>query len=126
MPIWRKRLKGGIYAEDRRWAALSGTLIVNHPSSTATINYNIDGNHYVMEPGMRQKLPGDRKWVIEFDRGQNFGQSAYTLSPGTYHFTPSDLGWQLYRQRFDVVLDNSQSNQEFHFLFLGGGYDRPL
>lgn len=96
-----------------------GTVVVNPSSSRATINYNINGNHYVMEPGMRQKLPGDRKWVIEFDRGQNFGQSAYTLAPGTYHFTPSDLGWQLYRQRFDVVLDNSQSNQEFHFVFQG-------
>lgn len=98
---------------------VGGTLIVNPPSSRATINYNINGNHYVMEPGMRQKLPGDRKWVIEFDRGQSFGASAYTLAPGTYHFTPSDLGWQLYRQRFDVVLDNSQSNQEFHFIFQG-------
>lgn len=96
-----------------------GTVVVNPSSSRATINYNINGNHYVMEPGMRQKLPGDRKCVIEFDRGQNFGQSAYTLAPGTYHFTPSDLGWQLYRQRFDVVLDNSQSNQEFHFVFQG-------
>ncbi len=96
-----------------------GTLVVNPPSSRATINYNINGNHYVMEPGMRQKLPGDRKWVIEFDRGQNFGSSAYTLAPGSYYFTPSDLGLQLYRQRFDVVLDNSQSNQEFHFIFQG-------
>jgi hypothetical protein len=96
-----------------------GTLIVNPTSSRATINYNINGNHYVMEPGMRQKLPGDRKWVIEFDKGQAFGPSTYTLSEGTYYFTPSDLGWQLYRQRFDVVMDNSQSNQEFHFLFQG-------
>ncbi len=110
---------GSPIAEAQGDEVFEGTLVVNPPTSRATINYNINGNHYVMEPGMRQKLPGNRKWVIEFDRGQNFGASAYTLSPGTYHFTPSDLGWQLYRQRFDVVMDNSQSNQEFHFIFQG-------
>jgi hypothetical protein len=64
-------------------------------------------------------IPAGSPWIIEFDRGGGFGLAAYTLTPGTYHFTPSDLGWQLYRQRFEVVLDNSQSNQEFNFIFRG-------
>ncbi|MDB5385176.1 MAG: hypothetical protein JWM11_822 [Planctomycetaceae bacterium] len=104
---------------------VAGTLLTNPKSARGTMNYNLNGNHYVMEPGMTQKLPPDRKWVIEFDRGQTFGAAAYTLSAGTYRFTPTDLGWQLYRDRFDVVLDNSQSNQEFNFIFLGENLTIP-
>lgn len=104
---------------------LVGSLIENPKSSKVTINYNINGNHYVMEPGMVQKLPADRKWVVEFDRGQPYGAAAYTLQPGTFHFTPSDLGLQFYRHRFDVVLDNTQSNQEFNFLFQGEALSVP-
>lgn len=97
-------------------------LLVNPTASRGTINYNLNGNHYVSEPGMQQKLPilpNGRPWVVEFDRGGKFGAAAYTLSPGTYYFTPTDLGWQLYREHFEIVLDNSQSNQEFNFIFAG-------
>lgn len=103
-------------------AAHDGVLVVNPASSRGTINYNLNGNHYVCEPGMQQKLPllpNGRSWVVEFDRGAKFGPAAYTLSPGTYYFTPTDLGWQLYRQHFEIVLDNSRSDQEFHFIFDG-------
>ena len=102
--------------------ATDGVLIVNPPSSQGTINYNLNGNHYVAKPGMKQKLAAlrsGRAWTIEFDRGEKFGSASFTLSPGTYCFTPTDLGWQLYRQRFDVVLDNSQCSQEFNFIFQG-------
>jgi hypothetical protein len=96
-----------------------GVLIVNPASSQGTLNYNVNGHHYVSQPGFKQRLEAGRRWVIEYHRGKNFGTSKYTLSPGTYHFTPTDLGWQLYRQRFEIVLDNSQSDQEFNFVFRG-------
>jgi hypothetical protein len=99
-----------------------GVLLVNPSSSQGTLNYNISGNAYVAKPGMSQKLaplPNGRTWKIEFDRGNNFGPATYSLAPGTYHFTPTDAGWQLNRQRFDIVLDNSLSNQEFNFIFQG-------
>ena len=99
-----------------------GVLIVNPSSSRGTINYNINGNHYVAKPGMKQRLAalrGKQSWTIEYDRGESFGPAAFSLSPGTYHFTPTERGWQLFRQRFEVVLDNSQSDQEFHFIFRG-------
>lgn len=106
-------------------AVLVGTLIGNPSSSRGTMNYNLNGNHYLMEPGMKQRLQPGRKWVIEFDRGQDFGSAAYTLSEGTYRFTPTDKGWQLYKDRFDVVLDNSESNQEFNFIFQGENLTIP-
>ena len=40
--------------------------------------------------------------------------------PNSRLFTPTDLGWQLYRQRFEIVLDNTQNNQEFNCIFQGG------
>ena len=99
---------------------ISGVLIVNPTSTRGTINYNLNGNHYVAKSGMQQKLTdtsNGRPWIIEFDQGQKFGPASYTLATGTYFFSPTDRGWQLYRQRYEIVLDNSQSNQEFNFVF---------
>lgn len=102
-----------------------GIVIANPKTTRTTINYNINGNHYVMEPGMVQKLAPTQKWIIEFDRGGDFGDATYTLSEGTYHFTPTDKGWQIYKHRFDVVLDNSMSDQEFNLLFRGENLSVP-
>lgn len=95
----------------------------NRPAgSRGTINYSINDNHYVAQPGLKQKLaalPNGRGWLVEFDRGGTFGTEAYTLAPGTYYFTATDRGWQLYGEHFEIVLDNSQSKQEFNFIFQG-------
>lgn len=94
-----------------------GVLLINAPNTNATISYNVNGNRYVMEPGKTQKLPNTTPvWTVDYDRGASFGAASYSVTQGTYYFTPTDKGWQLYKQRFDVVLDNSQSNQEFNFL----------
>jgi hypothetical protein len=109
-------------AEEEGVEVTDGVLLVNPANSQGTLNYNINGNHYVAEPGMSQKLApraNGREWVVEFDRGATFGSATYKLAPGTYNFTPTDQGWQLYRQRFEVVLDNSQSDQEFNYIFRG-------
>ncbi|MBL8830688.1 MAG: hypothetical protein JNM18_27185 [Planctomycetaceae bacterium] len=98
----------------------SGVLLVNPPTSSSMISYTVEGNRYEMQPGMTQHLPGaGQRWTIEYDRGGNFGVDGYTVSDGTYYFTPTDTGWQLYKQRFDIVLDNSQNPQEFHYLLEG-------
>ena len=110
-------------AEAEGEEAIDGVLIVNPASSRGTINYNLNGNHYVAEPGMQQKLaalPNGRAWIIEFDRGENFGPATYTLSPGTYHFhADRSAAGSSTGNRFEIVLDNSQSNQEFNFIFQG-------
>jgi hypothetical protein len=97
----------------------SGVLLVNPPTSRATVNYNINGTRYVMEPGMGQRLQPAPQWVIEYDRGEGIGLATYTMTDGTYYFTPTDKGWQLYKEKFEVVLDNSQNPQEFNFVFHG-------
>jgi hypothetical protein len=97
-----------------------GVLLINPANSKGTINYNINGDHYVAQPGMKQKLaalPNGRPWNIEYDRGETFGRAVYKLFPGTYFFTPTELGWQLYKQRYELVIDNTKSNQEFNLIF---------
>jgi len=64
-----------------------------------------------MQPGMAQRLESPGPWVVTYDRGENLGTSAYTVADGTYWFTPTDSGLQLYRQRFDVVLDNEDNSR---------------
>jgi hypothetical protein len=113
---------GTALAEAEGQEITAGVLLVNPATSRGTINYNINGNHYVAEPGMNQRLapvPGSQAWVINFDRGEKFGPATYTLAAGTYHFTPTDLGWQIYKQKYEIALDNSKSNQEFNFIFQG-------
>ncbi len=97
----------------------SGVLLVNPPDSGANVNYFVNGTRYEMKPGMNQKLPVGTRWVVSFDRGGSLGTAAYTVADGTYYFTPSENGWNLYRQRFDVVLDNSDNPHTFHFLLNG-------
>lgn len=107
---------------------LDGVLIINPASTKGTLNYNINGNQYTAEPGTKQRLaplPNNKAWTIDFDRGQNFGPVSYTLAPGSYHFRPTDRGWQLFRLKFEVTLDNSLSGQEFRFIFQGDNVAIP-
>lgn len=107
---------------------LDGVLIINPASTKGTLNYNINGNQYTAEPGTKQRLappPNNKAWTIDFDRGQNFGPVSYTLAPGSYHFRPTDRGWQLFRLKFEVTLDNSLSGQEFNFIFQGENFAIP-
>jgi hypothetical protein len=54
--------------------------------------------------------------LVEFDRGGDFGLARYTLRPGSYRFTVSADGWQLYRITFEATLDNTASAQDFHLV----------
>jgi hypothetical protein len=97
----------------------SGVLVVNPGGSSANVTYFVNGTRYEMKPGMSQKLPAGTRWVVDFDRGANFGHASYTVNDGTYYFTPGEGGWNLYRQRFDVVLDNSDNPGTFNYSLNG-------
>lgn len=93
----------------------TGVYLVNPVGSGANVVYFVNGTRYEMKPGMSQKLPPGPNWIVNFDRGGSWGEAAYTVADGTYYFTPSESGWNLYRQRFDVVLDNSQNPGTFNY-----------
>ncbi|MGH7135124.1 MAG: hypothetical protein ACREHD_05245, partial [Pirellulales bacterium] len=94
----------------------SGALIMNPRKHGETIRYVLNGEEYIMRPGTSQRLRTGFKWRIEFDRGATAGLADYTLSDGTYVWTPTERGWQLYKQRYDVAIDNSRNPRDFHFV----------
>ncbi|HVC92815.1 MAG TPA: hypothetical protein VND64_03945 [Pirellulales bacterium] len=93
-----------------------GALLINPKKSGATVRYVVNGDAYVMEPGMSQALPSGTRWVVAFDRGGSVGSAKYTLAEGTYQFAPTDDGWDLYQRRFDVTIDNARNPKDFHFV----------
>jgi hypothetical protein len=96
-----------------------GVLLMNPKTTGANVRYVLNGSAYTMEPSMSQTLPAATSWSIEFDRGDNVGFSRYVLPEGTYHFSPTETGWELYRHRYDVTIDNSRNPRDFQFIFDG-------
>jgi hypothetical protein len=110
----------------------SGTIIINPRKHGETIRYVLNGEEYIMRPGTSQRLPSGRQWQIEYDRGANAGVADYTLADGTYVWTPTERGWQLYKQRYDVTIDNTRNPKDFRFvvndepMFVRAGHTRTI
>ncbi len=93
----------------------SGTVIRNR--NDVTINYTVNDSAYSMANGFSQALAKGGAWVVAFDKGGSLGTARYTLDDGTYDFTSTqEQGWDLYRQSFEVTIDNSQSSGQFNYL----------
>jgi hypothetical protein len=81
-----------------------GVAIRNPAGPGAQLSYTIDARHaYDIAPGQTQQLTTKGSYVVEFDRGGEFGRARYTISEGLYDFTPTDRGWELYRQPDDAA-----------------------
>jgi hypothetical protein len=91
-------------------------VLVNPKDSGGPVNYLLDGKPSTSEPGTSQTLGGQPSWLVEFDRGEVSGQARYTLTEGTYTFTVTEKGWELYSTTFDVTLDNSSNPNDFHYV----------
>ena len=68
------------------------------PDMTGHVAYTLNGYQYKIQPGQTQHFREDRDWVIQFDRGPEYGSGMYSLTGGYYSFKRSDRGWELYRQ----------------------------
>ncbi len=105
----------------------TGTItLVN--KATSAVNYTVNGNAYSMQPKYAQTLDAGTAWVAAFDRGNNQGSTQYSLTEGTYKFTITGSGWELYKQSFAVALDNRDNRNDFNFLLereSGSGSRRP-
>lgn len=80
-----------------QWVAAGSVVLVNPADSGTTVYYRLAGYDYEMPPGYSQTLEGSN-WTIDFNRGGSFGRQQYTLAQGTYHFTGTTRGWELYAQ----------------------------
>jgi hypothetical protein len=76
------------------------TVFIANPADTGVpINFAIDGTAYNVPSGYTQRLNGTSSSIIEFDRGELFGDGRYTLSDGSYEFRyTNEKGWELYKR----------------------------
>jgi hypothetical protein len=79
-------------------AGAANIQIVNPVQTGIALTYTLNGTQYSIRHGETQNLPSDRTWMIEFDRGGQFGSARYNLAPGVYTFSPTDRGWELYQR----------------------------
>ena len=74
------------------------TVLISNPASTGVpINFEVDGTMYSVPSGYTQKLTATTSSVVEFDRGDLFGDGRYGLTDGGYEFRYTDKGWELYK-----------------------------
>jgi hypothetical protein len=83
--------------------------LLNPATNRSPVSYTLSGFAFAMRPGEKQDLQADQRWIIEFNRGDQFGVARYGLRPGIYRFTPTDKGWELYQDPWPTFLDGSAS-----------------
>lgn len=94
---------------------LNGVLLLN--KGETEVRYNVNSDQFSMTPDYRQVLPGDTTWAVEFDRGGEHGKAKYGISNGTYAFTPTETGWELYEQpESKVTIDNRDNQFPFNYV----------
>ncbi|NUQ62261.1 MAG: hypothetical protein HUU20_07220 [Pirellulales bacterium] len=93
---------------------LDGVVLINPSNTGTTVHYRLKDTDYTMDPGYTQALAGD-SWLVDFHRGGSFGRKNYTVSAGTFAFTPTGQGWELYAKTFKTTIDNSDNSSEFHY-----------
>ncbi|HEX5103450.1 MAG TPA: hypothetical protein VFV87_06545 [Pirellulaceae bacterium] len=86
--------------------AVPGVMIRNPEATGVALSYTIDSRHaYEIAAGEAQQLPEKGSYLVEFDRGGEFGQARYTITEGLYEFALTDHGWELYRQPDSATSD---------------------
>jgi hypothetical protein len=85
-----------------------GVLIRNPAKTETTLSYTIDSQdeHEIMS-GETQRLVAKRTYIIDFDRGGDFGHAKYSIYEGWYQFTLTDRGWELFRQQGPLPVDET-------------------
>jgi hypothetical protein len=98
--------------------SLKAEIVISHlQDAGANLNYVLNGRFpFVIKPGEKQKLPTDKSWTIEFDRGNNQGIARYGLTSGMYEFRVISERWDLVRPKFDITIDNREGNHDFNYV----------
>lgn len=94
-----------------------GILIINAASNGIAWQYALveSRREAQIEPGTMHYLQPSTVTIV-YDRGAGQGDQRYTLSAGTYQFQRSGETWNLYRQNYQAVIDNSGNPQPFHYV----------
>ena len=75
----------------------AGGLIEIGSEADSVLKYSLNEYPYEIKAGQVQHLQQDRPWVIEFDRGGDYGFATYPLNAGRYKFVATEEGWDLVR-----------------------------
>jgi hypothetical protein len=84
--------------------------ILNPAGNGGTVSYTLGSDQYSIAAG-ESRAHDDGTQLIVFDRGKSFGQSTYTLQPGSYRFVMTATGWDL-RTVTDQVASVEPTNPE--------------
>jgi hypothetical protein len=100
----------------------SGTVLKNAGESDVHYILN-ETQNFTMKPKFSQALPKGVTWVATFDRGGDYGQARYQLEEGTYKFTPTKIGWELYLMaEFNATIDNTRNATDFNYVLNNTAY----
>ena len=81
-----------------------GVAIVLPAATGGNLTYVLDGTTVQeIKAGNRHSVRSKHKYIIEFDRGGNFGTAKYELKEGVYEFVVGEKGW-------DIVLTKEDPN----------------
>jgi hypothetical protein len=100
---------------DPSGSAVGRLTLVNPQDSGGAVNYALDGHAYTIEPGSTQDMTVQGPCLVEFDRGNDGASARYSLTSGSYTFTVTDKGWELYNTTFNITLDNTSNNGDFYY-----------
>ena len=88
--------------------------IVMHNAADSTVGYVVDNQSYSLDPQFFQAFRG-KSGTVSFDRGTG-DNASYTVTPGTYEFTATQKGWELYRKSYKATIDNSLNPSDFQVM----------
>jgi hypothetical protein len=76
----------------------AGVTIHNRSSVGLAVSCIVDGQTELhLAPNESRTLREKATYIVEFDRGGNFGTAKYELSEGEYQFAVGDRGWDITR-----------------------------
>jgi hypothetical protein len=87
-------------------------VVTNPATNSATLNFQVDGAAYSLAPGETRDFDVSVPHVVQFDRGGGAGMARYSLTSGTYTFTPTAQGWELYHRAHEPTLAEPQASPE--------------
>jgi hypothetical protein len=85
-------------------APYEGPGVAIRNDSEQKLSFVVDGRQMSIDPGETQRLMEKGQFTIAFDRGSEFGSARYSIHEGTYAFTPTEKGWELFRQKANADL----------------------
>jgi hypothetical protein len=85
-----------------------GIAIRNPVETNTPVTFVVDSRREAeLSPGESHSLSEKSSYVIEFDRGGEFGTARHVVNEGSYEFVATDRGWDL--RRMDTLPTGSTS-----------------